>query len=324
MILSFVIPVYNCEKYIYRCLEQICASEVEFDNYEIVVINDGSHDGSDAEIKRFRDKYTTCNINYIVKENQGASAARNRGIEEAKGDFIWFVDADDLINSSFFSTIIKRQKDYHEDLICFNYAIISGDETKETNEFKDEICLSGVDYLSRGPYNYVWNKIFRRSSIGSHRFLHGIKNTEDWLFIMTSVVNMQSVICIPEIGYYYNTNNTGSTLRNRTIDNLKKNYADTQLVHKTLLNYIHQQKDVMAIRVLKKALNYSVIGFFYAMFIDKMPFYYVKNVIKNYESLHLYPAITTSNHKANIFLKLLNIKSVFLVFVYIRQKTHVV
>ena len=312
MILSFIIPLYNCEQYISRCLEQICSSGVDIKLFEIVVINDGSKDGSDGEIQKFRNKYTSCNLTYIVTENQGASAARNRGIEEAKGDFIWFVDADDLIHPAFFLKIIKKLEECHEDLICFNYATISGEETKEINEFKAEISLSGVDYLKRRPYNYVWNKIFRRSSIGNHRFLHGIKNTEDWLFIMTSVVNMQSVTCIPEIGYYYNTNNDGSTLRNRTIDNLKKNYADTQLVHETLKIFIDSLEDEYKRNVLTEALNYSIIGFFYAMFIDKMPYNYVATVIKRYENLKLYPIKRTFHKKANYFRILLNNKFVFL------------
>ena len=80
MILSFVIPLYNCEQYILRCLERISSSDVDKDKYEIVVINDGSKDGSDAETQRFKSKNTSCNLTYIVTENQGASAARNRGI----------------------------------------------------------------------------------------------------------------------------------------------------------------------------------------------------------------------------------------------------
>ena len=321
MILSFIIPLYNCELYISRCLEQICSSDVDIKLFEIVVINDGSKDGSDGEIQKFQNKYTSCNLTYIVTENQGASAARNRGIEEAKGDFIWFVDADDLIHQAFFSKIIKKLENSKDDLICFNHATTSlNNETKEFNEFKKEISLSGVDYLKRRPYNYVWNKIFRRSSIGNHRFLHGIKNTEDWLFIMTSVVKMQSVTCIPEIGYYYNTSNTGSTLRNRTIDNLKKNYADTQLVHETLLEFIHKQKDSKSIHVLNNALNYNVIGFFYAMFFDRMPMNYVLNVINKYKSIGLYPPHKSFSKKAEKFRKLLNMRYVFLLTLKMRER----
>lgn len=321
MIISIVIPLYNCERYILRCLEQICSSGVDSEQFEIVVINDGSKDGSDGEIQKFKNKHTSCNLTYIVTENQGASAARNRGIEEAKGDFIWFVDADDLIHPAFFSGIIKRLENCQDDLICFNHATISlNNKTTEFNEFKEEIRLIGVDYLNRNPYNYVWNKIFRRSAIGEHRFLHGIKNTEDWLFIMMSVVNMQNVVCIPEIGYYYNTNNTGSTLRNKTIDNLKNNYADTQLVHETLLDFIHQQKDEKAIHVLKKALNYSVLGFFYATFTDRMPMNYVSNVINKYKSIGLYPPQKTFSKKAEKFRNFLRLRYVFLLALKIRER----
>lgn len=319
MILSFIIPLYNCEQYIFRCLEQICSSDVNKDDYEIIVINDGSNDGSDSEIQRFKNKHSSCNLTYIVTENRGASDARNLGIEKAEGDFVWFVDADDLIEPSFFLFLIKHLVQCEDDLICFNHVIVSNHESKQIEEFREEIHLSGIEYLNRHPYNYVWNKVFRRSSIGNHRFLHGIKNTEDWLFIMISIINMHKVTCIPEIGYYYNTSNTSSTLRNRTHENLKKNYNDTQLVHKTLLDFIQQQKDDKATLVLKKALNYNVIGFFYAMFVDRMPANYVSNVINKYKSLGLYPPQKSFSKKAEKFRVFLQLRSVFLLAIKMRE-----
>ena len=70
MILSFVIPIYNCEKYINRCVEHICSAHVSYDKFEIVMINDGSKDGSDDEIQKFKTKYTSCNLTYIVTEKK--------------------------------------------------------------------------------------------------------------------------------------------------------------------------------------------------------------------------------------------------------------
>ena len=324
MILSFIIPLFNCEKYIFRCLEQICSSGVDYYYFEIIVINDGSNDGSDREIQRFKSEYSSCNLIYIVTDNRGASDARNRGIEEAKGEYIWFVDADDLINPSFFSTITKRLKESDEDLICFNHAVLIDGGLKENKEFTEELYLSGVELLNRHTYNYVWNKIFKHSFIANHRFLHGIRNTEDWLFIMTSIVKTNKISCIPEVGYYYNTNNNGSTLRNRTLDNLMKNYADTQLVHETLLRFIHQQNNAAIINILKKTLNNSVISFFYAMFVDKMPKEYVSSVLLKYHTIGLYPPLKTNKKKAELFRKFLSMKSLFLIVLKMREnnKSH--
>lgn len=99
MKLSFIIPLYNAEAYIAECLDSILNSDIDRKEYEIIVIDDGSKDNGLAVVRQYEQKYD--NITVLVQENQGQSVARNYGIREAKGEYIWCIDSDDYTDSKF-------------------------------------------------------------------------------------------------------------------------------------------------------------------------------------------------------------------------------
>ena len=100
ILLSIIIPVYNTEGYIERCLESIANQQVN--NYEIVIINDGSTDGSDKIIKTFIISHPQIKFKYYNQKNKGLSSARNKGIELAEGTYLHFIDSDDyLVNNNY-------------------------------------------------------------------------------------------------------------------------------------------------------------------------------------------------------------------------------
>lgn len=102
--LSIIIPMYNVEKYIANCLDSILSSDLPTDSYEIIIINDGSTDSGPDIVEDYLKQYH--NIHYITQENQGQSTARNQGIKVSKGEYIWFIDADDKISQNS-SSILK-------------------------------------------------------------------------------------------------------------------------------------------------------------------------------------------------------------------------
>ena len=108
MFLSIVIPAYNVEQYIARCLDSCLNQDIPSDDYEIIVINDGSTDDTLSIIKT----YVTHNKNlkYISRENRGLSITRNEGLSKAQGTFIWFVDSDDWIAPNCLASIQKQCK----------------------------------------------------------------------------------------------------------------------------------------------------------------------------------------------------------------------
>lgn len=113
MKLSFIVPVYNLEDYIEECIMSLLNQDLSHSEYEILCINDSSTDSSLEILKRLAKEHT--NIIIINQENQGVSAARNNGIKNAKGEYIWFVDGDDLIarNCLKFMLHLWMKKNYH-------------------------------------------------------------------------------------------------------------------------------------------------------------------------------------------------------------------
>ena len=129
MFLSFVIPLYNAGQFISSCLDSIFVVALDKGEYEVIVIDDGSTDGGAEVVKEYAAKHG--NLRLIQQENSGASAARNCGIEEARGEFIWFVDADDRIEPKILDTVWQIYQEKPEtEMFGFNHTNCSPDEQK--------------------------------------------------------------------------------------------------------------------------------------------------------------------------------------------------
>ena len=108
---SVIIPVYNVEKYIERCLESVIHQTLK--EIEIIIINDGSSDSTSKKIEKFLGDNR---VIYIKTENKGQSAARNKGLQIAKGEYVGFVDSDDYIDLDFYEKLYKRIKETNSDI----------------------------------------------------------------------------------------------------------------------------------------------------------------------------------------------------------------
>lgn len=162
--LSIIVPVYNCEKYLEKCLDSLLSQDLE-DKYEIIVVNDGSSDGSqliiDSYKKLFPDK-----IKSYIKKNGGQSSARNLGLEYASGEFISFVDSDDWLDTDFYTKGIKEAEEKNLDVIVYDMIdhyptyFVHHHCSAFDNKFKMTMSAS--------------NKIFRASSMENLRFMKGV------------------------------------------------------------------------------------------------------------------------------------------------------
>lgn len=128
MKLSIIVPVYNVERYIKKCIISLLNQDLANSEYEIIIINDGTKDNSIQIVKELQHNYS--NIVLFSQENKGLGAARNYGITKAKGEYIWFVDSDDWIEPNIIATLYKEVK--QESLDCIRFAWkkvnISGEE----------------------------------------------------------------------------------------------------------------------------------------------------------------------------------------------------
>lgn len=186
--ISIIIPVYNVEKYVKKCIDSVL--EQSFKDFEVILVNDGSTDSSAIICNKYRDKDDR--ISVINKKNGGLSSARNIGIEKSRGKYITFIDSDDFISKDYikrlYYNIINNKADIS---ICNNKRF---QVEKDTNEYKvnnktlvfnAEKCLENL--YGEGWSNYVtaWGKLYRKELFNNIRFPEG-KINED-LYIMYKV-----------------------------------------------------------------------------------------------------------------------------------------
>jgi glycosyltransferase involved in cell wall biosynthesis len=125
-LLSVIVPVYNVEKYLKRCLESILVQS--WNDYEIILVDDGSTDSSAQICDLYAEKYEM--IRVIHKENKGLSDTRNRGIEEASGEYVYFPDSDDWLEPNTFSELSDVIEELTYDIISFNREFVTSEEDK--------------------------------------------------------------------------------------------------------------------------------------------------------------------------------------------------
>lgn len=149
MILSIIIPVYNVEKYLEKCLQSCMNQDISYKRYEVIVVNDGSPDNSIGIAERFSMRYP--NIVIINQENQGLSGARNTGMKYAKGEYVWFVDSDDYIEKNCLGRIVSYLKD-DLDIFQLQYRFVYEDKTPSLDiKFcKIEAIKSGFEVTEQG------------------------------------------------------------------------------------------------------------------------------------------------------------------------------
>ena len=145
--ISIIVPVYNEEKNIKKCLNSILLQSGDF---EVIVVNDGSKDNSEKIIKEIKDN----RLKYFYKKNSGLSDTRNFGIKQAKGDYLMFVDGDDWIENDSMKVLLKSTEENY-DLIKFDYNIIKGTQIIPKISVVEESVKSG-EYLL---VNLINNKI---------------------------------------------------------------------------------------------------------------------------------------------------------------------
>ena len=138
MRLSIIVPVYNCEKYISICLNSLLNQDISKDDYEVICVDDGSVDKSAEILDDFSRIYN--NIHVIHKENQGTSKARNEGIQYAKGDYLWFVDSDDIIAPNSLKTILETAEYYNLECVVFGRESFQQDRFRP-KEFRSPECI---------------------------------------------------------------------------------------------------------------------------------------------------------------------------------------
>ena len=201
--LSIIIPVYNVEKYLAECLDSCLNQDIPHDDYEIICVNDGSTDGSADILERYAREYS--NIRIITQPNGGVSVARNTGIDAARGEYIWFVDADDLIQRDCLAELRRRLEEAPVDKLSFgHYEFENALSAEEQKQAAAHALRPSRAYLG----SMIWESLFRRDFLLDHAlgFRAGISYAEDGLFLYELSQHKPAVSSIDQVFYYYRRN----------------------------------------------------------------------------------------------------------------------
>ena len=196
--ISIIVPVYNAATTLNECVDSILSQE--FKDFELILVNDGSKDNSPAICDEYAAKDR--HVQVFHKENGGVSAARNFGLEYAKGEWITFIDADDYITLGYFDGIV----DCDEDILIKGYrkfdhsgevAERKAEELLRLSGFPDLLSQYVTDSLLRAP----WAKFYKRSLIGNLRFMTDMKIGEDAWFVFKYLAKCKSFTVVPQGEY---------------------------------------------------------------------------------------------------------------------------
>lgn len=200
--ISVIVPVYNVEKYLERCVKSIAAQT--YKDLEILLIDDGSTDKSGKMCDDFQQ--TDSRIKAFHKQNGGLSDARNYGIEHSAGEFISFVDSDDYIDEKMLETLHRLITENDADLaVCSAMDVFEGKEVTQVKEIK-EFNLNKVEsykYMLRGDgIPSACNKLYKRQTVGNVRFPVG-KLYEDGFFTPQILKRVEKTAVTSKPMYYY-------------------------------------------------------------------------------------------------------------------------
>ena len=230
ILISFIIPVYNCAPYIARCLDSILNQTIK--NIEIIVINDGSTDGIESILYNYQKKYK--NITVIHQKNKGVSAARNAGIRKSKGMYLSFIDGDDYITKDMSEYLLKRCLENDLDACFFDFQLIDIENKREINasyyfrHFLDKYTFEKVIT----PYdielcilnNSMGTGIYKRKIFVDNNILYkeNIINGEDCLVKFDNFYLFKKIMFVNKTFYMYcrNRKDSATTTINNHVDRI--------------------------------------------------------------------------------------------------------
>lgn len=235
--ISVIIPIYNVEKYLESCLESIRLQT--YQELEVLMIDDGSSDMSGEMCDNYCAKDERFHV--IHKKNEGIAAARNDGMDRAKGEFFYFIDSDDYIHPQTLEVLSQALVDNEKADFSMMYGKKSCRHDEVFPTVQNDVIILGQQDMMRGlfgtsdqeiQYQAIWNKLFRRSLIEDLRFKDIV--AEDVEFIMNVYLRSNIVVLIPQEMYIYyqrpdsithqDTNTSNQIVRERFIHNLDTYY----------------------------------------------------------------------------------------------------
>lgn len=270
-LISVIVPVYRVERELSRCVESLLVQS--YTRLEILLIDDGSPDGSGALCDRYAAKDNRVRAHH--QANAGVSSARNTGIELAAGEFLCFVDSDDEVEPDYIQAFVEGLEEEVDLVFQGICEIRNGKATRKVPPrqlFGSGELTEGISVINRqSMFGYVCNKLYRRSIIMEQglRFRRDISLSEDRIFALEYMLHVRKMQLVDTCAYNYYLQTTGQTMRLRSYEELKiAADANLQAAHALL----QQHPSAAFERDTHRMYVMSAMSFLTALIINREPF----------------------------------------------------
>lgn len=261
MKVSVIVPVYNTEKYLRRCLDSLVNQTIE--DIEIIVINDCSPDNSKEILKEYEKKYKDKIKVFHNKTNKGIGYNRNYGIKKVTGEYIGFVDSDDWVNETMYDKLYKKAKTDKLDLVLCNFHKMLEKENNLEEIDANEISYFKNTDLKQTPNLLLdvelapWNKLYKKELIKEITFPENLKY-EDTIFVLKAMARSKKIGMVDEkLNYYLVRSKSETTVMNKKVyDILKvsKMMIDELKSH----DYYNDVKDYAEAMTIRNLFRYTL------------------------------------------------------------------
>lgn len=292
--ISVIVPVYNVEKYLDKCLDSLVNQTLK--DIEIIIVNDGSPDHSQDIIDRYANKYSK-KVKAFKKENGGLSDARNYGLSRAKGEYVLFVDSDDYIDINTCEKLYNKATSNNYDIVLFKYYIVYPKSKKLMNvlsEYHDKNNISKNEYLLSTPS--ACNKLFKTKFLIDNKFSFPVGIIyEDYASISTLILYNPKIAFVNKALYYYIQSDVSIT--RRPVYN--KKFEDIFIASDILYDKLKSSDDVY------DELEYHFID--YLLYEGSLNFYKYRR-IDNIKRISSWISKRYPNWRRNKYYKVKNLK----------------
>jgi glycosyltransferase involved in cell wall biosynthesis len=285
MKLSIVVPCYNVQNLVGDCIESILEAFSDYNNfYEIILVDDGSTDQTRFILENFNKKNNE--VSLIRQKNKGLSGARNTGLKNARGQYIWFVDGDDTVKKKSGKILFSLFNDNTADIFCFEWSFIQNQKILQKHKRYPKI--GEVINLNKLKIQGVCNNIFRKNFITEQnlsfvdRLIH-----EDFEYLTRAFVLSHRTVYVDETIYNYYLSRLGSITTNKTIKNVIGMLLNVQQ-----LNYflVDKNQSIKNKKFVKKRMQIALTSsMMYSSNLNKKDFILLRNeFFQLFKNLNLY------------------------------------
>lgn len=269
MKLSVIIPAYNVQDYIIKCLDSLRSQN--YDDVEFLIIDDGSTDDTARRVKEYLKKINDARFKYFRKQNSGQSEARNYGLAKASGDYIWYVDGDDYVsnNADIIGELISKTEKDNLELLVFNFRHDKSWPAKYANHTPDlkdwDRVEKGTEIFNQQLFNFsVWHMLFKREFLLNNKITFKKGSTaEDLLYTVECLLKANRVLVCSLVGYVY-VYRDDSITKSTDIEKVSKRITDvieaTLLVDQEMRN-LSLQSDTLVSGFIAQSMTAFATGY---------------------------------------------------------------